>query len=91
MARFFLEVPHTAEDCVREIDSVMGHSHELFARFDWGCKGGEHVGWVFLEAQDAGIAKMMLPALLRARARVVGANKFTIEDVASFHAEPPKI
>jgi hypothetical protein len=87
MARFFLEVPHTDEDCVRELDSVFAHSQELFARFDWGCKANEHVGWVVVEARDASTARMLLPTVVRAKARVVPVNKFTPEDVKSFHEQ----
>jgi hypothetical protein len=86
MARFFVECPHTPEDCVADLDSVLGHSQELFARFDWGCKEGEHTGWVIVEAQDANTARMLLPISIRQRAKVHGVVKFTPEDVKQFHA-----
>jgi hypothetical protein len=65
----------------------MGHSVELLNRFDWGCKAGEHIGWVVVEAQDDRTARMLLPAAVRERARVVGLNKFSLVDVQGFHAE----
>jgi hypothetical protein len=87
VARFLIESPHTPEDCVTALDSIMSFSDKLFGRFDWGCKGGQHVGWATVEAQDETTARLFLPTKLRSDARVVPLNKFTIEDVQSFHAE----
>lgn len=86
MARYLLTCPHAPEDCVPELDSVLGHSHELFSRFDWGCKGGEHVGWVVVEAANESTARMMLPMTIRNKAHVTAVTKFTPEDISSFHA-----
>jgi hypothetical protein len=87
MARYLVNWPHTDADCVAELDSVLGHSHELFARVDWGCKAGEHMGWAILEAGSPDQARSLLPAKMRAKAHVVGVNKFTEEDVKSFHEQ----
>jgi hypothetical protein len=81
MARYLLTCPHTLEDCVGDIDSVLGHSKELLARFDWGCKDGEHVGWVVVEAGNEATARMMLPVALRTKAHARLLNKFTPEDL----------
>jgi hypothetical protein len=86
MARYLLTVPHTEEDCVSELDSVFGHSKELLSRFDWGCKGGEHVGWVIIEAANASVACSMLPLSVRNKAQVHQLNKFSPEDIQGFHA-----
>ena len=67
MARYLLSCPHTYEDCIGDIDSVLGHSKELLARFDWGCKDGEHVGWVVVEAGNEATARMMLPVAFATR------------------------
>jgi hypothetical protein len=86
MARFLLTCPHTPEDCVPDVDSILGHSKELLARFDWGCKGGEHVGWVVVEAADEATAKRMLPVTIRNKATACVINKFTPEEVTGWHA-----
>ena len=86
MARYLLTCPHTPEDCVPDIDSVLGHSKELLARFDWGCKDGEHTGWVLVEAGNEATARMMLPVALRTKAHVRMVNKFTPEDMAQMTA-----
>jgi hypothetical protein len=86
MARYLLTCPHTPEDCVPDIDSILGHSKELLARFDWGCKDGEHVGWVVVEAGNEATARMMLPVAIRNKASVRAVNKFTPQDIEQMHA-----
>jgi hypothetical protein len=86
MARFLITIPHTPEDCIPELDSIAGHSKELLNRFDWGCKGGQHTGWVVIEAADERKARALLPINVRERGSAHLLNKFTEEDVRSFHA-----
>jgi hypothetical protein len=87
MARYLVECRHVPEECTEALDSVLGHSRELLNRFDWGCKAGEHVGWAVLEAQDESTARMLLPTSVRTGAHVVALNKFSAEEVSSFHAD----
>jgi hypothetical protein len=89
MPRYLVTVPHTYEDCVAELDSVFAHSKELLARFDWGCKAGEHVGWVIIEAGSQEVACSMLPTVIRAKANARMINKFTPEDIQGLHQNPP--
>lgn len=86
MARYLLTVPHVPEDCVPDLDSIFGHSKELLARFDWGCRAGEHVGWVVIEAGNESTARSMLPVSLRGKASVCPVSKFTPEDIQALHA-----
>jgi hypothetical protein len=86
MARYLLTCPHTPEDCVPDIDSILGHSKELLARFDWGCKDGEHIGWVVVEAANETTARMMLPVAIRNKASLRLVNKFTPQDIEQMHA-----
>ena len=88
MARFMIEAPHTAEDCVEHVDSIFAFSKDLWSRTDWGCRAGEHTGWAVLEAGDEQTVRMLLPSTIRAGAKVVPLNKFTVEEVQSWHAEP---
>jgi len=87
MARYIVEIAHTSEDCAEALDSVVAMSKEFINRFDWGCKAGEHTGWAVVEAGNESIARMMLPTSVRREARVVLLNKFTVEDVQSFHKD----
>jgi hypothetical protein len=85
MARYLLTVPHTYEECVAELDSVFAHSRELLGRFDWGCKDGEHVGWVVIEAGNEATARSLLPTNIRSKASVRLVNKFTPEEIQAMH------
>ena len=87
MARFLVHVPHAPEDCVKALDSVLGHSDALLSRFDWGCKDDEHVGWTVMEALDGATALMMLPSHIRDEARATRLTKFTVEEVKAFHLQ----
>ena len=87
MARFLVHVPHTPDECVRALDSVLGHSETLLGRFDWGCKDDEHIGWAVLEAQDESTALMMLPSHIRGEAHATMLSKFTAEEVKAFHEQ----
>jgi len=85
VARYLLTVEHTLEDCTEALDSVFGHSKELLARFDWGCKDGKHVGWVVIEAGTEATARSLLPLTFRDKASVCMVNKFTPEDIQAIH------
>ena len=87
MARFLLICPHIPEECTDALDSVLAVSHELLNRFDWGCKAGDHTGWAVVEAQNEATARMLLPTSIRAHAHAIPLNKFSAEEVNSFHAE----
>jgi hypothetical protein len=85
MARYLVELPHTKEDCLEALDSVVAHSHALMDRIDWGCGDDVHTGWLLIEAQDADAARMMVPTNIRSRAKATQLVKFTAEQVQSFH------
>ena len=85
MARYLVELPHTKEDCLEALDSVVAHSHALMDRIDWGCNDDVHTGWLVIEAQDEHTAKMMVPTNIRDRAHAVQLNKFSVDQVKSFH------
>ena len=87
MARYIVEVVHTPEECAEALNSIVAMSKEFINRFDWGCKAGQHTGWAIVEAGDESVARMMLPTSVRRQAHVVPVNKFTVEDVQSFHKD----
>ena len=85
MARYLVELPHTKEDCLEALDSVVAYSDSLMQRIDWGCGEDIHTGWLIIEAQDAHAAKMMVPTNIRDTAKAIQLVKFTPEQVKSFH------
>ena len=81
MNRYLIETPHTAEECL-DLIKVLNAQGYLW-NFDWGCKAGIHSGWAIIEAENVAQARLVVPPLVRSRARIVKLNKFdgsTIEE-----------
>ena len=85
MARFLIKSHHTPEQCVASLDEVAEKNPELLNKFDWGCKAGDHTGYVTIEKNSESEARDVLPSRLRDSSEVVKLNKFTMEDIKSFH------
>ncbi len=83
MNRYIVVSPHTPEDCVKAIKQV--EAIGSITHFEWGCKDGEHCGWVTIEAGGKSEAMMVVPTFLRPQARVFQLTRFSPEDVRSLH------
>ena len=83
--RYLVITSHTPEKCLADLDAVMANKPEMLDRIEWGCKGGDHTGYIFLEASSEQAARQMLPAPMQATARVIKLNRFTADDIRSFH------
>ena len=83
MDKFLVVLPHTIEDCVRSLQQI--EAIGMITHFDWGCKDGEHVGWVMLEAENKAEALMVVPTNQRVKARVIKLTKFSPDDIRSMH------
>jgi hypothetical protein len=87
MSHFLLIVPHTAEQCLAALDAVVAEPNggaEL-AKWDWGCMAGDHTGYLLLSAATGEEALKSVPKAERAGAKAIKLNKFTAEQVKSFH------
>jgi hypothetical protein len=83
MDRFLIISPHTAADCVNALKEI--HAAGYITHFDWGCKDGDHTGWVVLEASNAKEALMVVPSMQRSKARAVRLVKFSPSDIDKLH------
>lgn len=83
MERYLIETPHSAQDCLALAQQVhaMGYLHQ----FDWGCKSGEHCGWAIIEADDATMARLAVPPMVRAKARVISLTRFDAAQIEQMH------
>ena len=83
MPRFLIEVPHEAEKiaCVRAAKGLLATGSHYITNADFGCKDGEHFGWVIVEVDDKAQARGVLPPLYRDQARIVQLNRFTLEEL----------
>jgi len=85
LERFLIIAPHTPESCLKALDDMEAYSPALLTKTDWGCMAGDHTGYVVVEAASEQAARDLLPPSARAAARVVKLNKFTEEQIRSFH------
>ena len=83
MARFFIEVPHEAETvaCARVIETFLKTGSHFLTNADWGCLDGEHKAWIIVEVESKEETRRIVPPAFRSRARIVGLNKFTLDEI----------
>jgi hypothetical protein len=89
MARYFLQVSHTADECLQTLDEVLAQGPEVLATYDFGCAAGDHsnhVCYATIEATNGGAAREFVPAMFRERAQIVEVGKVTPEQIRSYHA-----
>jgi hypothetical protein len=85
MERYFVESPHTPEECLRALDEIMAKGPGVLARYEWGCMAGDHTGYAMVDGHSESEVRGTIPAFLGAKARVVKLNKFTPEQIREFH------
>ncbi|HLC29254.1 MAG TPA: hypothetical protein VJM51_00545 [Dehalococcoidia bacterium] len=85
MARYFVASPHTPEDCLQALDEVLEQGPQLLAEYEWGCMAGDHTGYLTIEASSGSEAQNAVPSFIRSKARIVATNKFTPDQIRSFH------
>ena len=85
MARYLIESPHTVGECLRALDEILGRDPGLLAKYDFACMSGEHTGYVIVDAGSESEARENIPSFLRGKARIVKVDKFTPEQIKSFH------
>lgn len=83
--RYLIITSHTPEKCLADLDAVLASKPEMLDRIEWGCKGGDHTGYLIVEAPTEQAARQMLPAPMQAGARVVKLSRFSADDIRSFH------
>ena len=86
MTRYMVEVQHEPEvhACAELIQIFLATGSHLLTHADWGCMDGEHCAWIIVEADSKEEARSVVPPPLRAGARVIGLNKFSIEKIDFF-------
>jgi hypothetical protein len=83
--RYLIMTSHTPEKCLADLDAVLASKPDMLDRIEWGCKGGDHTGYLIVEAPTEQAARQMLPAPMQASARVVTLSRFSADDIRSFH------
>jgi len=83
MFRYLIESPHTGEECLEIVKQVIAAGYAT--HFEWGCTAGTHKGWVILEAETEAQALLVVPAIVRSKAKVYRLNHFSELDVVPLH------
>ena len=83
MAKFFIEVPHEAEElaCARVVQIFLKTGSHFLTHAEWGCMDGEHKAWLIVEVESKEEARFILPPAFRSQAKIVRLNYFTMEEI----------
>ncbi len=83
MAKFLIEVPHEPEarECALAVQVFLTTGSHFLKKADWGCKDGEHKGWIIVELDNKDEARNILPPNYRSKAKIVRLNKFSVEEI----------
>ncbi|HJZ39916.1 MAG TPA: hypothetical protein VJ203_06100 [Bacteroidales bacterium] len=84
---YFVQVPHTKEQCLDALVEMKDKGDALLSKFDYGCMSGDHTAYGFLEATSEENVKTMLPSSELKSARIVKVHKFTVADIEKMHKD----
>ena len=83
MAKFLIEVPHSAEavECARVVQVFLTTGSHFLTQAEWGCYDGVHSAWMVVDVENKDEALRIVPASLRAKSKVVSLNRFSMSDI----------
>lgn len=89
MPRYLIHLTHGSdhEVCVRALAAIERYGGHLFTNVDWGCKSGNHSGWLVVELNSRDEAMQMVPPEFRKETQIVELNRFTREEIAAWVAK----
>jgi hypothetical protein len=87
MSKYLLTSKHEPEECLRALDEILTKGPDILDKFFYGCKEGDHTGYAIVDAENMSGALSLVPDFLRESACVSKVDKFTPEEIRSFHAK----
>jgi len=83
MAKFLIEVPHEpdAMACTQAVHVLLTTGSHFVTNADWGCFDGDHTAWMIVNVETREEARLIVPQAYRAQARVVGLNRFSMDQI----------
>ena len=87
MARYLIESPHKAEECLKALDEELEKGTDVLGRFDFGCKVGDHTAYAIVDANTRNDALKLVPSFLQNSARILEVGKITPDMIRSFHTK----
>ena len=91
MPKFLVEVTHDAEQiaCARVVKIFLASGSHYLSQAEWGCMDGEHRSWMIVDVEDKREALAIVPPLLRPATRVIGLNRFSLDQVDAILSKHP--
>lgn len=92
MAKFLIEVPHEPEEkaCALAIQILLQTGSHYLTNAEFGCFDGEHKAWVIIDVENKEEARRILPPVFRPNAKIIGLNRFTLEEIDEILRHHPK-
>jgi hypothetical protein len=84
-SKYLVISPHTAEECLAALDEIVATGEGAIDNWHWGCGSGDHTGYQFTQAGSDTDALKIVPKVNREKAMAIKLNKFTAEQIASYH------
>jgi hypothetical protein len=85
--KYLVIAPHTAEQCLATLDAINAENAKALSAWDFGCKSGDHTGYMTVMATSDEEVMAMLPASVKDSAKIVKLSKFTAADLKMAHEQ----
>ena len=82
---YLIKFTHTKESCLAALEKISKDDEKLLAKIDWGCMSGDHTGYMIVNGKDEKSVMAMIPESIRDQVKVEKVDKFTKEQIESFH------
>jgi len=83
MPKFLIEIPHEKEivACAKVVQIFLTSGSHFLTNAEWGCMDGDHRCWMIVDVEHKNEALGIVPPGLRAGARVIQLNRFTMAEI----------
>lgn len=87
MPLYLIKIRHAFGNCLGALDEQVAYNVRSLQEFVYACGEGEHAGYAIVEANSRSEAMNILPESLRREATVWKVDRFTPDDIKSFHTK----
>ena len=84
--KYHVMASHTKEECLNTLNETKTKGNNLLSKLEWGCKGGDHTAYGFLEGSDEAAIKRMMPTAMQNKVKINMVDRFTAEEIEKMHA-----
>jgi hypothetical protein len=90
MPKYMIMLSHDEDSiaCVRALETIQRYGSHFLTHAHWGCRSGEHTGWLIGEFANREEAMQIVPPQYRNEVRIVKIEQFSRDDIAGMIAGP---